>query len=138
MYEISNAIRTNIMDIENIIERILLKFQHLPTQKKVYFTNKILRPNLQIILKYKDMIYMTNILCAATIYKQILPTKKFSPLVLNYILTKHLPYFYYVFYHFFDSMTLLERQQFGFDLKLFSETFTFNSVKNDLDLWQMD
>ena len=126
------------MDIENMIERILLKFKHLSPDKRKYFTDKILRPNLQIILKYKDIIYMINILCAATIYKQILPTRKFSPLVLNFILKNQFPYFFYIFYHFFDSMTLLERQKFGFDLKLFSDTFTCNSIKNDLDLWQMN
>ncbi len=127
MYELSNALKSNVLNIEDLMERILKKFSHLTLSQKRFFKDKVLKPNLEVILRYKDIIFITNLCNAATIYKQLHPSVKFAPIVLNFIIKNHLPYFYYVYYQFFDCMTISERKSFGFDIKLFSDTFLGNS-----------
>ena len=130
MYNISSTIRNNILNVDEIIDRSLIKFKHLTPAEKDLFRDRILKPNLEINIKHKDLIFISNLCNAAIIYKQLNPTINFAPRVLSFILRNHLPYFYYVFYIFFDAMSISERKKFGFDINLYSDTF-FRNTTND-------
>ena len=55
MYDITNAIRNQILNIEELIERILIKLPHLTPTQKTIFRDRILKPNLETFLLSKQM-----------------------------------------------------------------------------------
>ena len=128
MTALVSAISSNIMDLDTLTFKILFKCKAIAPDVNFYFKDNVLKPNLSVIIKHKDLIIITNIINAAIIYKQLYPTRRFSNLVLNYILKNNLPIFYLIFYLFFDTLSINERKNFGFDINLFSEIFTPGTI----------
>ncbi len=87
-----------------------------------YIDRRILTPviltNLDHILTQTDLIKISNICMASMFYKMLFPTKRFAPIVLKYIKLRKLPAFFFVFYCFFDSLSVSERKNYFYDLEL--------------------